>query len=78
MQSICSEIDNAFDLCNNKLLSANSCLECEEIICDAIGVFKFGLLGLRDSVNCDAIAGEELDFGKCDPVNLFFTYFSAF
>ena len=51
-----------FDLSDGRFFNANFCLECEQGICEAIGVFKalrFGLLSLCESVKRDAIAGEK-------------------
>ena len=59
-------------LCTGRLFSWNFGFECKEGISDAIGVFKLGLLGLYDSVNCYAIAGEKLECGESDAINLYF------
>ena len=44
-----------FNIYNGRVFSANFCFECDEDICNAIGVFKLELLRLCESVNCGTI-----------------------
>ena len=73
MQSVCSKFVNGIWFCNSGLFGANWVLKFEEGICNAIGRFKFSLLSLCDSVNCDAITGEKIECGKWDATDLIFT-----
>ena len=50
-----------FESFKGRLFSVNCDLQCEEGICDAIGVFESVLMSLCDSVNCDAIDSEMLE-----------------